>query len=264
MPDNLRVAYHSERGRRATNEDMYAVPALPADIPFTVGDRGLLISRPQRAQFARKGYLFMVGDGVGGYEGGELASRNALEDIAGRYYADPSPELGRSLQRVIEAANRRLCSLRGQPQMPSRMATTVIAALIHQQSLFVAGVGDSRAYLLRDGQCYLLTGDHSPRLPAGDLTGQDGAGGHLITRSLGSRVRVGVDTWEHALQAGDRVLLCTDGVSGHLSSEELGRLGSQEGLQRAVNALIDNAYDAGSRDNMTVTLIEWQGRESNG
>jgi PPM family protein phosphatase len=253
------VAYQSERGRRPQNEDMLAVPAMWGKRPLL--GRSWLIEPASRAQYARKGFLFLVGDGVGGEDGGDTASAQMVQEVSRRFYADPSPDLTVSLQRVIEAANRQLRRLREAPHMPERMATTLTAVVIQQQRLVVANVGDSRAYLWRRGVAHLITGDHSvvqTQVDRGEISSTQAALSpqrNRITRSLGSREFVGVDTWRATLSPGDRLLLCSDGISGHLAPAELNRLLGLPNLATAVNRLIDTAYDNGSGDNMTAVLI---------
>lgn len=256
------VAYQSERGRRPQNEDMFGVPAIWGKRPL--GSRGWLITPASRARYAQKGYLFMVEDGVGGEVGGEMASAQVAQEIGSRFYADPSPDLTVSLQRVIEAANRQLRRLRETPHMPGRMATTITAAVVQQRQLLVASVGDSRAYLWRCGAAHLITADHSvvqALVDRGEISLTQAIASpqrNRITRSLGSKDYVGVDIWHAALSAGDRLLLCSDGISSHLVQEELDRLLGLPVLQEAVNRLIDTAYDNGSKDNMTAVLVSIQ------
>lgn len=253
------VAYQSERGRRPNNEDMVAVPAMWGKRPS--GSRSWLIEAVSRAQYARKGFLFLVGDGVGGEVGGDTASAQMVREVGSRFYADPSPDLTVSLQRVIEAANRQLRRLREISHMPGRMATTITAVVIQQHQLLVANVGDSRVYLWRSGVAHLITGDHSvvqAQLDRGEISPIQAALSpqrNRITRSLGSREFVGVDTWHVPLISGDRLLLCSDGISGHLVPAELNKLLGLPSLAAAINQLIDTAYDNGSGDNMTAVLI---------
>jgi protein phosphatase len=214
---------------------------------------------PEKAQWAEKGHLFLLADGVGGREGGATASQLVVEEIARRYYADPSPELLTSLQRVIEATNRRLRSARAQPGMPGRMATTIIAGVVTPGRLYVANVGDSRVYLIRQARAHLLTGDHKPRPPSDSEEGTPGnrpaQESNRITRSLGSHDRVGVDTWQIPLGPSDRLLFCSDGLSNFVKQKEIARLASHTDLQRAVNHLVSAAFDNGSGDNITAILV---------
>jgi len=261
LKETMEIAYQSERGRRLRNEDMYAIPDVLRSRP--VDSRGWLVRHPDRLLYTQKGYLFLVADGVGGYSGGETASRLVVQDVARRYYADPSSELATSLQRVIETANRQLRATRALPDMPNRMATTITAAVVHQDRLVVASVGDSRAYLVQSMRAFPVTGDHSAQQRLIDQgatierINQSPGDRNRITRSLGSHNRVGVDTWQVPLRNGARILLCSDGLSQYVTIDNLAYLASQANLQRAVNNLVDAAYDRGSPDNITAVLIAW-------
>jgi len=140
------------------------------------------------------------------------------------------------------------------------MATTITAAVIQQGMLLVANVGDSRSYLVREGRAYLITADHSKvqqQIDRGELTEREAKYArqkNIITRSLGSHDQVGVDTWWLMLAPGDKLLLCSDGVSNYVELPQLPALLNQPSLQQAVNHLIDTAYDRGSSDNMTAIL----------
>ncbi|MEM7347557.1 MAG: protein phosphatase 2C domain-containing protein [Chloroflexota bacterium] len=256
----LKIAYHSERGRRENNEDMYGVPQR--FVKRLPDERGFVIQPRSNRIYAQKGYLFLLADGVGGYQGGELASQAVIEEVAARYYQDPSPDLMTSLQRVIEAANRQLRRQRLCPEQPARMSTTLVAAAIQQRHLFIASVGDSRVYHIQDKQATLLTSDHSwvqTQVNQGQLTVAEAAASsqkHRITRCLGTQDQVGVDTWHFELAPKERLLLCSDGISGHLDEPAIARLARQSDLQQAVNGLIDTAYDNNSADNMSAVLIE--------
>lgn len=250
----INVAFHSERGRRPTNQDMIGLPVgLTAAAP---GRRACLFNPPDPALLRWKGYLFLLADGVGGVAGGEQASALAVEEAGRRYYADPSDDLGLSLQRVIEAANRRLRDHRRAHDELAGMATTLAALVVQGRRLYVANVGDSRAYLIRRGEALLLTADHNRAQHAPDAPSASQAAGQRITRSLGSRPQVGTDLWQWELQPGDRLLLCSDGLSSHLDAPALARLAELTDLSAAVRALIDTAYDNGSQDNISVILVE--------
>jgi protein phosphatase len=245
---------------------MYGIPDVLSSRPLDT--RGWPVHPPTRALYGDKGFLFLVADGVGGYAGGETASRLVVKEVARRYYTDPSLELATSLQRVIEAANRRLRAAQTQPGMPNRMATTITAGIIHQDQLIVASVGDSRAYLVHHHEAFPVTGDHSIRqrlVDRGDAVGSSNRSHgdrNRITRSLGSHDQVGVDIWWVSLESGDRILFCSDGLSQYVDLPNLGMLAGQGNLQQAVNGLVDAAFDRGSPDNITAILIAWH-RTSN-
>ncbi len=266
MSPILQVMAQSERGRRPQNEDMFAVPGLL--YPHPLPERGLAIVPHQRVQFSAKGFLYLVADGVGGYDGGEKASALAVSEVSTRYYEDPSLDLETSLIRVIQAAHRQIRLHRQIPGEPPNMCTTLTAALIQGNKLILAQAGDTRAYLIRNRQAQRLTKDHSwvqAQVDQGLLTPDEAKvtkHKNRITRALGKEEQIGIDTERITLLAGDRVLLCSDGVSNHLSEQELATLAGQKHLNKAVNNLLDTAYDNGSTDNMTVVLIDFHKQET--
>lgn len=260
MPQPIRVACHSERGRRKNNEDMIGVPSV---LTRRLSDERTFLIQPDTiAAYAQKGYLFLLADGVGGSEGGEIASRLVVKEVATRYYRDPSTDLATSLQRVVEATNRQLRRLQEQARQPKRMATTLVAIVIQDDQMLVVSVGDSRVYRLQNHQAELVTSDHSwvqEQIDRGVLAGKEkviASRRNKITRCLGSRDQVGVDMWRIVLMPRDRVLLCSDGLSSYLDKSELIDIGRQSNLQKAVNRLIDTAYDNGSPDNISAVLVE--------
>lgn len=228
------------------------------------GRRSLPIAPPAPDRYTWKGYLFLLADGVGGRVGGEEASALAIAQAARRYYDDPSDDLATSLRRAVEATNRDLRRRRAEHPDHSQMATTLTAAVTAGDRLYLAHVGDSRAYLWRAGGVWLLTGDHSWRerqrffgvLTAAQIDRSPQRS--QITRSLGSRDQAAPDLWEWQLEAGDRLLLCSDGLSGPLSADELSRLIGLPDLDDAAEALVDTAFDNGSSDNASLILVELQ------
>jgi serine/threonine protein phosphatase PrpC len=249
------VAYQSETGRRANNEDMFALPKPCVPAPLT-HERGWLIET-SLADMRHKGQLFMVADGVGGHVGGEVASALAVAEVGQRYYLDPSADRELAMARVISAANGviRQC---GAGEGWQRMATTLTAVVILPSGkLIVAHVGDSRAYLIRHGRGQQLTLDHSYAAEQA-RHGQNSTNPsdqHRITRSLGSKPHVGADVTSLTLQAGDHILLCSDGLSSYVSDKQLAHIASQPQLQPSLNHLIDTAYDNGSPDNISALLL---------
>jgi protein phosphatase len=145
------------------------------------------------------------------------------------------------------------------------MGTTVAIALIADGKLFSAHVGDSRIYLIREGQVAALTNDHSlveELIKRGELNEADAMGHpqrNILTRALGVAPQVEVDTGEAWLSPGDFILLCSDGLSGVVGKEELGRI-VLEGfdLKQSVNSMIKLALDRGGLDNITAVLVHYE------
>jgi PPM family protein phosphatase len=204
--------------------------------------------------------LFVVADGMGGAQAGEVASQLAVEE-----FHEALPDEGSAEERLINrirAANRRIYDLSRTQHEHAGMGTTLTAAYLDDDHLAVAHVGDSRAYIFRDGELTRLTQDHSlveELVRQGKLT-QEQAAEHpqrsIITRALGIEGDVEVDTWSYPMRAGDVVLLCSDGLTSMIGEEQIGQiLGAETSLDRAADGLIAAANDAGGRDNITVVLF---------
>lgn len=234
----LEVAYCTERGRRSQNEDMLGIPA--PFVSYPLGERGFVIE----GNTVEKGFLFALADGVGGCDDGERASAFAIAEAARRYYADPSADLAHSLRRVIEATHRTL----RRKQLDAQLATTFTAAVVCDDQMILANVGDSRAYLWRKGEWVQLTCDHN-RATQREAHGMDGDDRNRLTRGIGHGCAIGVDIWSYRLQVGDCVLLCSDGLLR--SGDDLSTLSDGLPLQSWLISLVDTAYDNGSSDNIS-------------
>jgi serine/threonine protein phosphatase PrpC len=204
--------------------------------------------------------VFVVADGMGGAQAGEVASRVAVEA-----FEQGLPEDGTPAERLAaraKEANRRIYDLSRAAQERAGMGTTLTAAYLDDANLAIAHVGDSRAYLFRDGELKRLTQDHSlveELKQRGKLT-EEQAAEHpqrsIITRALGPEPTVEVDTWNYPVKAGDVLLLCSDGLTSMLSEERVAAiLKHADTLQHAAQSLIDEANEAGGRDNITVVLF---------
>jgi protein phosphatase len=218
------------------------------------------------ASFARPP-VFVVADGMGGAQAGEVASQIAVEAFEQGLPDTGSPE-ERLVTRVQEA-NRRIYERSRTEHGRAGMGTTLTAAYVDDAHLSIAHVGDSRAYLFRDGELKRLTQDHSlvdELVRRGKLT-EEQAAEHpqrsIITRALGPEPIVDVDTWTYSLRAHDVVLLCSDGLTSMVAEERITEvLASADGLGRAADQLIREANDAGGRDNITVVLIRLEDVEA--
>ena len=204
--------------------------------------------------------LFVVADGMGGAQAGEVASAMAVEAFHQDLPDEGSPE--ERLTARIRSANRRIYDVSRTEHEHAGMGTTLTAVYLADDYLAVAHVGDSRAYIFRDGALTRLTQDHSlveELVRQGKLT-EAQAAEHpqrsIITRALGIESDVDVDTWSYPMRAGDVVLLCSDGLTSMISEEQVaGILAAEASLDRAGDRLIAAANDAGGRDNITVLLF---------
>jgi protein phosphatase len=232
--------------------------------PFGVTDAGKVRQNNEDALLVGEGAdetLFAVADGIGGFEAGEVASSIAIDVLK-----DLEPET--PFEQAIAEANRRILAAGRGDEKLSGMGTTVVAIRFggtqREPVAEVAHVGDSRAYLVRDGEMRPITEDHSlvaELVRSGDLT-RDQAAEHpqknLITRALGADEDVDVDTAVLPIQAGDRVLLCSDGLSDMVPETRIAEivLGSPEDPERASRDLLSAALDAGGNDNITVVVVD--------
>jgi PPM family protein phosphatase len=211
----------------------------------------------EEAVLQNRGRLYLVADGMGGHQAGEEASRRAVSRILHEYYADTSTEIAASLDRAINVANAEIVAEAQRNAALQGMGTTVTVAVLKGNALHVANVGDSRAYLVRGGVARQITQDHSfvaEQVRAGLLTPEQAATHprrNVITRCLGVRPDVQVDHFQLALAPGDRIVLCTDGVSNVVSDAD---------LARTVLAKPDPAQAAES----LLALADRQGREDDG
>ncbi|HYB22415.1 MAG TPA: Stp1/IreP family PP2C-type Ser/Thr phosphatase [Solirubrobacteraceae bacterium] len=204
--------------------------------------------------------LFVVADGMGGAQAGEVASRVAVETFQGGLPDSPHPEL--ELSTLAQAANARIHELSHANAEQAGMGTTLTAVYVGEHEVAIAHVGDSRAYCLRDGQLLRLTDDHSlvdELMRQGRLTPEE-AIEHpqrsVITRALGPEEVVEVDTRSFRGRAEDVYLLCSDGLTTMLSEREIAAtLLAHPRLRDAGEALIAAANQAGGRDNITVVLV---------
>ena len=204
--------------------------------------------------------LFVVADGMGGAQAGEVASRIAVETFQQGLGADGSPE--ERLAERVHAANAQIYERSREETGREGMGTTLTAAYLDDSQLAIAHVGDSRAYLFRDGELSRLTQDHSlvnELVQRGKLTeaeAEEHPQRSIITRALGPEPDVEVDTLTYPVRAGDVVLLCSDGLTSMVSEDQVAAiLRSATGLEAAATALIAAANQAGGRDNITVVLF---------
>jgi serine/threonine protein phosphatase PrpC len=219
-------------------------------------------SPPDPAKRRQKGELFIVADGMGGHQAGEVASKSAVQTISHEYYADPEREIAGSLSRAIQRASALIYQQAQESPSRAGMGTTVVAAVVRGQELCLANVGDSRAYLMRNGAIKQVTRDHSfveEQIRAGILTREE-ARTHpqrnVITRALGAGPDIEVDTYCGKLVPGDTLLLCTDGLSEYVQAEEIQTILSQHSPQETIPRLIAMANERGGNDNITALVIQ--------
>src|SRR3954471_4202718 len=207
--------------------------------------------------------VFVVADGMGGAQAGEVASRIAAESFEeGLGHGAPEQELARA---ALEA-NKRIFELARKDSRHSGMGTTLTGALVSEDEVSIVHVGDSRAYLYRDGTLRQLTRDHSlveELRRQGQLTSEE-AEEHpqrsIITRALGPEPEVELDVHTHQTRPGDVFLLCSDGLTSMVREDRMREiLGSSTDLRQAADQLIREANEMGGRDNITVVCFRLGG-----
>jgi protein phosphatase len=216
---------------------------------------------------ASKGRIYGVADGMGGHSAGQIASELALKTVIQRYYRDPSPQIVESLRDAIGEANRLVYETAQLIPERQGMGTTLTVAVLREDRITVAHVGDSRAYVIRDGDAHQVTHDHSlvaEQVRMGAISAEDAAMSpyrNIILRSIGTGPQVEVDFYETALHPGDYLVLCSDGLTGHVTPAEIAEYaasptGRRCGPSLAAYRLVDLANSRGGRDNITVVIVE--------
>jgi protein phosphatase len=270
-PDRANIIVHvfgrTDVGRtREHNEDSFIVADLttlnatlqPEVRTHTLGDRGS---------------LFMVADGMGGAAAGEIASAMATEvvlnqlDLRWRQANDHEPEtFARALKAAAEAANARIHKYAVEHPEVRGMGTTATIAGLLGDTLYLAQVGDSRAYIIRNGEARQITKDQSlmqKLVEAGELTAEEAEVSdrrNIILQALGPEPMVKVDLTSQRVSRGDTLVLCSDGLSGQVRAAEIGRIVSEEpDLVAACRKLIDLANENGGPDNITVITARFEG-----
>jgi protein phosphatase len=219
--------------------------------------------------------LFVVADGMGGHAGGGTASRLAVETIRGvvrtarerdsTLFGSGAPVDASAVPDVLRQAVEEACAVifrtaQGDPELAG-MGTTVTAALVDGRTAYVAHVGDSRCYLVRDGRIYQVSEDHSlvnEQLKAGAITEDEAKHSrfkNIITRSVGFEQQVQVDLMGVELEAGDRLVICCDGLSNLVDDPEILEIVQASDFDLAPGRLVALANDRGGDDNITVIVV---------
>jgi serine/threonine protein phosphatase PrpC len=211
-----------------------------------------------------KGALFVVADGMGGHTQGEVASELAINTIREAYYQNTSEDRAESLRAAVQKANEKVYQ-QGSAQgatTANTMGTTCVAAVLQDNLVYVANVGDSRAYLVRDGHAQQITDDHSwvaQQIRAGQLTAEEAHGhpkSNVIYRCLGTQSNVEIDIFSEQVQEGDLLVLCTDGLTNLISKQELEDIVRQYTPTESVQQLIARANANGGPDNITAMVVQ--------
>ena len=214
-------------------------------------------------EFERKGRLAIIADGMGGHEGGQEASRLAVETVREVYESDAGDDAQIALVESFAAAHQRIQDYAEEHPLFQGMGTTCTAFVLRGRQLYFAHVGDSRLYLLRDARILRLTRDHSyvGRLVESGLVRAEDAERHpqrhILTGALGSGSEVAVDSAQQGVpvQDGDHLLLCTDGLWGVVTEQELESAVRGNSPAESCAALVKLARQRGGPDNITVQIM---------
>jgi len=227
---------------RTRNED--SIYTEPVDSPLT----------------REHGWVGVVADGLGGHPSGDLASRLAAQTTRDVFYKKSQEATGERLRTAVKKANEVIVQTAQIEVQHAEMASTITAAVIQGSSVFMAQVGDSRGYLIRNGRVRRVTRDHSlvdELVRNGELTVEEALHHpqrNVITRALGVKATVEVDVFEEKLRNSDIILLCSDGLYRMVEDSEIARAMIAE-PQQAVETLVALANQRGGPDNISVVAV---------
>jgi len=215
----------------------------------------------------QRGRLFIVADGLGGHRGGRVASKMSVDIIGKIYFSSEREPVYPALLYAVELANRSIHEASNNHEELRGMATTCTAVVIRDHQLYMTHVGDSRAYLIRNGQIKQVSTDHTlvEEMVHSGIISKDEAkshpDSHILTRSLGILQAVEMDVLEPPLKTrgGDYLVLCSDGLTVYLEDEEILQVVLNNSTDKACEQLIETANERGGRDNITVEIIQVKG-----
>lgn len=215
---------------------------------------------------SERGFCILA-DGMGGHNAGEVASQNAVKLIAeemNRLLESGEKEIPGQLSRAVSAANTGVYTMASENPIHRGMGTTVVTAFIDDGTAYVANVGDSRAYAVRDDEIVQITTDHSvvsELVMRGTITKEEARlhpQKNIITRAVGTDKSVRTDIFEYNYSPGDVMIICSDGLSTMLDDNRiLEIIKSKKTSEDTVNSLIAAAKDEGGLDNITVICIRF-------
>ena len=231
--------------------------------PHNEDNMSYVIPKDQQVMM-KKGALFIVADGMGGHAAGEVASEIAVDTVSYAYYQEDSDDIAASLVHAIKRANTLIHQRAAENMLRSGMGTTCVAGVLRGGVAYIANVGDSRTYLVRHGQVRQVSQDHSwvaEQVRAGLLTEEQArshAQRNVITRCLGTQADVEVDIFAEPLEEGDSFVLCSDGLSGFVTDDDLRAIVNQYVPQESVYHLVERANENGGPDNITAIVVHVQ------
>jgi len=263
----VQVFGRTDVGRtRDHNEDAFILADLTADV-------AAVPTEVRRTISGRKGSLFMVADGMGGAAAGEIASAMAVEAILGDLRStwiagdtNDAESFVRAIKQATKSANEKIHSYATAHPEYRGMGTTATIAGLLGDTLYLAQVGDSRAYIVRNGVARQITKDQSlmqKLIEAGELTEEEAKLSerrNIILQALGPEPYIKVDLTHQTVRRGDTLVLCSDGLSGQVTKEEIAMVVTDEpDVATACKLLVERANFAGGPDNITVIVARFDG-----
>jgi protein phosphatase len=209
-----------------------------------------------------RGSLYMVADGMGGHAAGQIASETAIKRVLAEYYDGDAKDPGRALLDAFAAANTHVQAAARMGSGRAGMGTTLTALALIEDRAIVCHVGDSRAYLLRDGGIRQVTDDHSwvaEQVRLGSMTEAEAEASpyrNVITQCIGPLDDMEAEVYAVESRAGDRWVLCSDGLTGHVSDDEIASVVDDIAPSEGCRRLVELACARGGRDNVTVLIVE--------
>lgn len=211
------------------------------------------------AEQSQIGWLYIVSDGVGGAEAGEVASQMATETIIRDFVNSTEPTADAALIEAVQSANTTLRHTIAETQ--KTMATTCVAVSIRDDQAVFVNVGDSRGYLLRDGTAIQITKDQSlvaKLVEEGTISAEEAVNHprrNVILSSIGPSRAPQIDTFHLTLQPNDQLLLCSDGLTDHVGTDDIISLTTDNSIDNAATALVALANSRGGSDNISIALL---------
>lgn len=238
-------------------------------ITFGDSQTGLIRKLNEDAISFNDQHLFVLADGMGGYEGGQIASTSAVDSVNQFFTEEKCTFSEDTLRQSVLYANREIMGLKSHKTELSSMGTTLIVSAVEGNRFYWAHVGDSRLYIWHDGALTQITTDHSfvmELVSEGKISREEmriHPRKNEITRAVGIQEDLKVDTGSGILQDDSLILICSDGLSGMLEDEKINRMISQssrktfEEVKQLGNQLMNAVFEAGARDNVSLILIQF-------
>ncbi|MEE0776405.1 MAG: Stp1/IreP family PP2C-type Ser/Thr phosphatase [Bacillota bacterium] len=212
---------------------------------------------------AEKG-LFLIADGMGGHAGGEVASATAVKVVRDHFFGVTEENYRKEISGIFRLANQEIYQLAQRKKHLKGMGTTLAAAAVSGEHLFIGYVGDSRVYLYRNGDIRQLTEDQNiagQLVRSGELTEEEAMehpGKNLLTNAMGLHPDLEIAFCHEILEKDDILLMCTDGLNSFLSSSELAQIihKYEKDLSKALDKMLKTALERGGDDNITIILTK--------